>query len=63
MTRVVVSDLRTAGYCVDGAELWFKAHDLNFRDFIKHGLDVEVVRPIGDPFSQRVIAIAEEREG
>ena len=62
MTLVTVSDLRKGGYCVSGAKRWFEAHDLDFRDFVKNGIDAEVVRPIGDPMSQRCIEIAEERE-
>lgn len=62
MTRITLSDLRVGGYCVDGSRRWFEAQQLDFRDFIRNGIDVETVRPIDDPIVRRCIQIAEERE-
>jgi hypothetical protein len=64
MTHLVtISDMRKAGYCPTGARRWFEAHGLDFRDFLKHGIDIEVLRATGDAFAVRAIELHEARNG
>lgn len=46
--RITVTDLRRAGHCAIGIRRWFEAHDFDFRDFLKNGIDEEIVRETGD---------------
>lgn len=46
--RVTITDIRAAGFCVDGARRWFAAHGLDFRHFLKNGIAVEDFLATGD---------------
>jgi hypothetical protein len=48
MSRVTVTELRRAGHCASGIRRWFEAHDLDFRDFLKNGIEEETLRQTGD---------------
>ncbi|MCA0871385.1 hypothetical protein LCL97_11155 [Seohaeicola saemankumensis] len=62
MTRVTIQDLRASRLCFQGARPWFRRHGLDWRAFLREGLDAEVLRATGDALALRVIAIAEARE-
>ncbi|TIW05730.1 MAG: hypothetical protein E5V74_01705 [Mesorhizobium sp.] len=53
--RVTISDVRRAGHCVSGAKAWFDRHDLDFRDFIKNGIDEETFLASGDALAAGVV--------
>lgn len=59
--RVLPADLPTAGLCVNGARDWFAKHGLDFRDFIKNGTPVDVMRATGCPLAERACQVAEKR--
>lgn len=59
--RVLPTDLPMAGLCVNGARDWFAKHGLDFRDFIKNGTPVEVMRATGCPLAERACQAAEKR--
>ncbi len=60
--RITVSDTRLAGHCVSGVREWFKAYNLDFRDFIKNGIDAEEFLATGDALAERIVALKLERE-
>lgn len=46
--------------CVPGARIWFKEHDLDFRDFLRNGIDEEILLATGDAFA---LAVVEQAHG
>lgn len=57
MTRdiITIDHVRTAGMCVNGARVWFVRHDLNFRRFLREGLDADTLLETGDAMAKRVV--------
>jgi len=60
--HITITDIRAAGHCVAGARDWFKAYDLDFRDFVRNGIDAEVLLATGDALAVQVIERKIERE-
>lgn len=53
--RVYVRHLRSAGYClIPGGREWFEHHNLDWRSFIKNGIELETLQRIDDVMCQRV---------
>lgn len=59
---VTITDIRLAGHCAAGARDWFKAHDLDFRDFLTNGIAASVLLATGDALAEQVVARKRERE-
>lgn len=57
---VYASHLREANLCVRGAKQWFRLHNLDFEDFIRHGLPIEKVEATQDALGLKVANIARE---
>ena len=55
-------DMAKVGYCAAGVRRWFIANGLDFRDFIKNGIDADVLIATGDALTQRVIDAKIARE-
>lgn len=51
------------GYCSNMAREFFKAHDLDWRDFIKNGIDSEVLLSTGDILACRLVEYVESQKG
>ena len=47
-----------AGFCVAGTRRWFDRHDLDFRHFLREGMEADTLRGIEDAMAQRVIESA-----
>lgn len=60
MILVTSSHMRSAGICVNGARQYFAKNNLDFRDFLKKGVDAEILRATADPVAMRAIAEAEK---
>ncbi len=60
--RIHISDARASGYCAVGIKQWFAAHDLDFRDFLKNGIEATELQRVGDELSRKVIAEAQRRQ-
>lgn len=58
-----IDDIRKSGYCVKGAKQWFAAHGLDFKDFLKNGIDAETLCKAGDGLAQKVVAERRARDG
>ena len=59
---VTITDIRLAGHCVAGARDWFKAYDLDFREFIRNGMDSDILLATGDGLAEQVVERKLERE-
>lgn len=63
MTKLTVSDVRAAGFCVKGLRDWFRDNnvDIDFRTFLREGVDIEYAENVEDPLVQRAVEIAKQR--
>ncbi len=58
MSRVTVTDIQKAGFCVRGARRWFNDNgwsDRQFRDFLKNGMPEEEFLANGDYLARLVV--------
>lgn len=53
--KITIDDVRATGLCVSGARDFAKTHGINFRDFVRNGVDSAVLLATGDGYAQRVI--------
>jgi len=61
--RITVTDVQLAGYCIGkGAKPWFKAHGLDFRDFLKNGILAADLIAAGDAHAVRVVEAKLQRD-
>jgi len=60
---ILVTDLRPLGYCLSGARLFFKKHGLDFRDFVRNGIDAQKLKRTtnNDDMCLKLIASAKSR--
>lgn len=63
--KVTVAHLRSVpgfspkpGFCLSQARVWFKRHNLDFRDFVRNGIDAEKLEATGDGLALAVVAHA-----
>lgn len=56
--RITIGHVRAAGLCVNGTRTWFARHHLDFRSFLRDGLDANTLLATGDAMAQRVVECA-----
>lgn len=63
MTKLTVSDVRAAGFCVKGLREWFRDNnaEIDFKTFLKEGVDLSYAETLEDPLVKRAVEIAKER--
>lgn len=54
---------RRRGFCRSGARAWFAEHSLDWRAFVRHGIDAETLLATGDALAVATVAWAKECEG
>ena len=59
---VTIDDVRAAGLCVNGSRAWFERHGLDFRSFLRDGLDAETLLATNDAMALRVVEHARTRQ-
>ena len=59
---VTIDDVRAVGLCVNGTRAWFARHDLDFRAFLRKGLDAETLLATNDAMALRVVEHARTRQ-
>ena len=59
---VTIDDVRLAGHCARGAKVWFQQYGLDFRAFLRNGIDTETMLATGDGNAQQVVARKRARE-
>ena len=47
--------------CVNGSRAWFVRHGLDFRAFLREGLDAQTLLATGDAMAQRVVDCARQQ--
>lgn len=62
MTRVYVRHLRSQNWCVKGIRYWFEVHGLDYKDFVRNGIEADVVRATGDSHGVIAANLAEQEE-
>lgn len=60
MTKIYMSDIRKANMCSQGTRAFFLSKGWDFQDFLKNGIDVEIVKACDDAMAQQVIKVAED---
>lgn len=60
--RITITDIREAGHCVSGARTWFAGYNLDFRDFIKNGIDAADFLATGDAIAVQIVDRKIQRE-
>lgn len=58
---VTTEDLKAAKYCAGGTRRWFAAHDLDWSNFVFHGLDEDVFLATGDALVTPLLNAAHKR--
>lgn len=43
------------GFCARGVRNWFQRHDLDYSDFLKNGIDEEILLATNDPMARAVV--------
>lgn len=61
--RVTIDDVRRSGHCVRGAKDWFDRHGLDFRAFLRDGIDEAEFLTNGDALAERIVAMKRARHG
>lgn len=56
---ITIQHARDAGLCVHGLRHWFERHDLDFRAFLRDGIDADLVLASGDAMVLRVVEYAQ----
>lgn len=53
--RITMNDVIKAGHCARGARRWFENHGMDFRDFLKNGIDEKQFVEQGDHLARDVV--------
>ena len=54
-TVITIDHVRAVGLCVNGSRAWFVRNGLDFRAFLREGLDAQTLLATGDAMAQRVV--------
>lgn len=54
-TLITIDHVRAVGLCVNGTRTWFARQGLDFRSFLRDGLQAEVLLATGDAMALRVV--------
>jgi hypothetical protein len=52
---VSVKDAVELGYCIKGIKEFCKKHNIDFRDFVNHGVDADVLLDTDDAMALKVV--------
>lgn len=61
MIQATIQDAVAIGFCAKGVRKWFGASGLDFRSFVRHGIEVERLEETGDARALAVAAQARKR--
>lgn len=60
MIKLHIRHIHQGGYCSRGARTWAERHNINYTEFVLHGIDVEVIEKVGDAFAMHVCKLARD---
>lgn len=55
MTKVTISDARKCGFCSRGARVFLLRHGFDWTEFIKHGIDADLLLKTGDAMAAKAV--------
>ncbi len=58
--KVFMKHIRKAKMCSGGGRSFFERHGLDWSDFLKNGIDVEIIEGLGDHMANQVVKIVRE---
>ena len=58
---ITMSDVRKAKMCSQGARAFFRRHNLDWAQFLKHGISEDELKKTGDAMALKVIEVAHGR--
>jgi hypothetical protein len=53
--KLTIDHARAAGHCPSGIKKWFDLHGLDFKAFLREGIDESVIAALDDGFGNQVI--------
>jgi len=59
--RITMRDIRAAKMCSRGARQFFDRHGLDWGDFVRNGVLIEIIEKIDDAMAQQVVGVAREQ--
>lgn len=59
--RVTIKDFRAAGICPAARHKFFEPHGLDWKDFVRNGIDADLLIATGDPRALPVVEVARGR--
>lgn len=59
LVRVTIQDARELGFCVGGTRTFMERHGLDFKAFLREGLDAADLLATGDAMAERVVVHAQ----
>ena len=58
-TKVYVSDCRALGMCITpGVKYFCERNNIDYKDFIKNGIEISILELLNDPLANKVIEVA-----
>ncbi len=57
--RIYMSDLRKAKMCARGSRAFFLSQGWDWQEFLKNGIELEVVKASKDAMAQQVVEVVE----
>lgn len=60
---VIHEDIRVLKFCNRGGRAFFARHGLNWQDFVKNGIDAEILLKIDDAMAHAAVDQARRRIG
>lgn len=54
---ITVTDCRNAGHCVKGIKNWFDQYGLDFKDFLRNGIDEETFLATNDAYAIEIVRL------
>jgi len=58
---ITMTDCRNAGHCVRGIKKWFETYGLDFKKFLKEGIDEETFLATGDAYAIEIVRLKKEK--
>ena len=61
--KIYINDVRRFGYCVRGIKKFCAMHNIDFKNFVKNGIDIAEIEDIDDAMLNKLIAKLKQIEG
>jgi len=55
---VYIKDAVELGYCIKGLKEFCKRHDIDFKDFVKNGIEADIILKIEDAMAFKLVEYA-----